>query len=332
MQINLEGENKLYKTKECVKELIEKIKGNESTILEINFTGNVFYTEPLDYLFEHISKIEKLQKCILVGVLATLPKDVMISNLKIISKKLPTKHLEVLNLSDNALSCELPQEFRDFFHSLDKLRILQLNNCGLGKIGGSWLADTLLGMKNRVNLKVIELAQNKFQTFPKNLGTALQYHTGLEEIKIQYNTIGKEHMDDFISSFEDLKLKVLDIRDNELSLKGCEMLGKFFMNWEIEELYIGDCLMSNEGFELFLSFASQKEETPILHGSFIEPKQKFILDVSSNEIKQSGVEALVKFCKDRHVDKLFIQGNEYDDCYELVNLIGKKGGKVIHDY
>lgn len=332
MQINLEGQNKLYKTVEDVNDIANQVRENSRSLVELNLTGNVFYPEAMEYLFEEVSKAQKIKKCIFVGILATLPKAIMLTNLKIMCNKLPTKKLELLDLSDNALSCELPDEFRNFFHSMERLMILKINNCGLGEKGGNWLADTLLGMKYKNTLEVIELAQNKFINFPLKLGVALEQFTSLEELRIHYNTIDQKSMDTFLKSFENHSLRILDIRDNALSTEGCRMLGSFFVYWDIEEIYLGSCLMSTEGLNVFLEKASEKLDRPCLHGSFIEYKRKFILDISNNEIEQAGIDALIKFFDNHHVDKLYIQGNEYDDCGELVKLIELKGGKVIHDY
>lgn len=332
MILSIEGENKLYKSVADVADLQQQIQKNRSRILTINFSGNVFEPEPMEALFADISQMKRLRSAVLVGVLATLPNDKMLKCLTILSKHLPTEKLEILDLSDNALSCNLPDAFREFIQRLGNLRILKLNNCGLGELGGNWLADSLCGLKDKNNLESIEIAQNKFINFPKKLGVALEKFIYLEEIRIQYNTIDQDSMDNFLRCFENHSLRVLDIRDNFLSLNGCRMLGEFFANWDVEEMSLGDCLMGNEGLRVFLEGASLKKPAPRLHGGIRQKKRRFVLDLSSNDIGQEGIDDLVKFFKVHDIDVLSIQGNEYEDCSELQQLLSEKGGRLIHDY
>ena len=332
MILSIVGENKLYKSLEEISDLLKQIQRNRSRILSIDFSGNVFEPEPMEALFEEISHMKRLRSAVLVGVFATLPNDKMLRCLTILSRHLPTDKLEILDLSDNALSCNLPNAFREFIQRLGNLRVLKLNNCGLGELGGNWLADTLCGVKDKNNLESIEIAQNKFINFPQKLGVALEKFIYLEEIRIQYNTIDQDSMDSFLKCFENHSLRVLDIRDNFLSLNGCRMLGMFFTNWDVEEMSIGDCLMGNKGLKVFLEYASLKRPAPRLHGSIRHKKRRFVLDLSSNDIGQEGIDDLVMFFKVHDIDILSIQGNEYEDCSELQQLLLKKGGKLIHDY
>lgn len=332
MILSIEGESKLYKSVDDVTELIKQIQKNRGRILSINLSGNVFEPEPMETLFKEIARLKRLRSAILTGIFATLSSDVMLKCLSIISQHLPTERLEVFDLSDNALSCNLPDSFRELIKRMQSVRVLKLNNCGLGELGGNWLADSLTEMPQKDCLEVVEIAQNKFINFPKKLGAALERFAYLEEVRIQYNTIDKDSLDSFLRFFENHSLRVLDIRDNFLSLEGCKMLGRFFVNWNIEEMSLADCMMGTQGLNVMLEHASSKKKTPRLYGGFRRPGKKFMLDLSFNDIEQEGIVNLVSFCKNHDVDVLSIQGNEYEDCSELSKLLAEKGAKLIHDY
>lgn len=332
MILSIEGESKLYKSIDDVSDLVKQIQKNKGRILSINFSGNVFEPEPMEALFREVAGLKKLRSAVLAGIFSTLSSEVMLKCLTIISEYLPTERLEVFDLSDNALSCNLPDAFREFIKRLSMVRILRLNNCGLGEIGGNWLADSLAEMPHKDCLEAIEIAQNKFINFPKKLGSTLEKFIYLEEVRIQYNTIDKDSLDSFMRFFENHSLRVLDIRDNFLSLEGCKMLGRFFVDWDIEEMCLGDCMMGTQGLNAMLYHASNKKKIPKLHGGFRRPRKKFVLDLSFNDIEQEGIEKLVIFCKEYDIDVLSIQGNEYEDCSELSKLLSEKGAKLIHDY
>lgn len=332
MMLNIEGENKFYRATEEVGELVAQIRKNKDRILSINLSGNVFEPEPMEALFKEISQLKKLRSATLVGIFSTLQGEVMKQCVSILSKYLPTDRLEVLDLSDNALSCNLPEVFRDFIKRLRSLRVLKINNCGLGELGGNWLAESLSMMETKNSLEAIEIAQNKFINFPKKLGVALEQFPYLEVVKIQYNTIDQDSLDAFLRSFENHSLRILDVRDNFLSVEGCKMLGKFFVEWDIEEMMLGDCLMGTAGLKALLQHASAKKTIPRLHGSFGKSKNRLALDLSFNEICQEGIEDLLEFFRTHDVGVLSIQGNEYEDCSKLQELLAAKESKLVHDY
>lgn len=332
MIVSLEGEFQHYKTFEETRSLVEKITTNASRIKEINFTCNVFDPEILEGLFIAIEECKNLRVANLNGIFSTLDNQTMIKCLEIVSKHLPSNKLEIFDLSDNALSCNLPEEFRTFIKRCHRLKVLKINNCGLGSIGGDWLAESLIQLETKDLLEHVEIAQNKFINFPKKMGIALKQFTFLEVIKIQYNTIEEVSLEEFITNFKTHPLKELDLTDNFLSLSACKLLGELFASCGIEKLLIGDYIMKDEGLNAFLEAASNKWSGSEIRGAFIEGSDTLCLDISYNEITQSGIEALKAFCENHFINELVIKGNEYEDCSELVSTVILQGGVVKHDY
>ncbi|KAF7683688.1 Ran GTPase-activating protein [Astathelohania contejeani] len=335
MIISIENEAKRYESPEDVEELISLIDENASEIVEINLQGNVFTPEALEPLFQKISELKDLKVINLSRIFSALPNKVMLKGLSIICKYLDPTPLILLDLSDNAISCEFPEEFTSFLCGLKNLEVLKMSNCGLGTIGGNKLADCLSKIENKNNLLLIDISMNKLIQSAIRLGHVLEQFVSLAEIRMQYNTVDRDSMDAFLRSFREHSLRVLDIRDNFLSLEGCRLLGEYFLSWDIEELRLGDCMMGNEGILEFIKQASEKRPQFYMPGGFSHTQEKFNLDLSYNEMEESGLKALVKFVKNREIGCLWLEGNDFDEdgenFKELKIIIESKGGSIKSD-
>ncbi|ELA47637.1 hypothetical protein VCUG_00838 [Vavraia culicis subsp. floridensis] len=327
MILSIADEGKRYKNKEDIQALTKKISDE---IQIINLTGNVFHSPALKELFKELKKITKLERLIASKIFSALPSSELLIGLSIIGEFVDPANLVELDLSENAISAVLPEPFFEFLTRADKLKVLRMNNCGLGAIGGKNLARALEQVKDKSNLEYIDISKNKLDYSATEIGRTLSAFPNLRTIKIQYNTIQRVNMDDFITSFEFHFLKSLDLRDNLISVNGCRNLGRYFVNWDTEELFLGDCLIGNEGLEAFITEASKnmaKKAAPTAH----KTANNLVLDFSYNNISQEGVNLLESYSKDIMINKLMIYGNDFEDCSALVGNISENKGRVVYE-
>ncbi|KAK1348459.1 Ran GTPase-activating protein [Hamiltosporidium tvaerminnensis] len=329
MIISIENVGKNYETKGDISNLLASIKEYHEQITEIILAGSVFKKEPLEILFVLIGSLPNLKKINLSRIFTALPKDLMIESLEIIFKYLKPENIMSLDISENALSCNFPPNFTSFLCNMNCMVEFKINDCGLGTIGGAKLAECLLKISDKSNLRNINISQNKLTSSAVELGNALEKFENLEEIRIQYNNIDRNSMDVFLKSFKNHFLSVLDIRDNFLSLEGCKILGEYFVDRDIVELRMGDCLIRDEGIKEFLKVATQKKRYFALQGGFEKEYAPIKLDLSYNDLTDEILDDLVKFIKEWDFDTLWIEGNEFKVSEELYSSVRSKGGKII---
>ncbi|KAM0677974.1 Ran GAP Rna1 [Binucleata daphniae] len=330
MIFSIAGQKKRYETEESVSDLIIILENNKDKITEINFRDNVFLQPALLPLFKAIKQIQNLKKITLSRIFSALPKETMMECFKIILENLNPENLHFLDLSQNAISCNFPEFFTNFLQKLDKLKTLKIDNCGLGTTGGVNLAKALKNIKNKSDLHSIDISTNKLVSSAKELGEALNEFTNLEEVYIQYNNVDRESMLAFLRSFENHSLSKLDLRDNFINVCGCELLGEYFVTWDLEELRMGDCLIKDEGLKAFVNNAKEKIKYTMYQGGYTG-NEGIELDLSFNGITNEGIKELEEFLCDVNVKLLRIEGNYFFECDDLTFLVQNNGGEIIYE-
>ncbi|AFM98280.1 Ran GTPase-activating protein [Encephalitozoon hellem ATCC 50504] len=328
MIFSIGDQKKKYETKEDVSEVVGEIRKTLDELVEVDLSGNYFSEEAMEEICSALKDAKSLRIINLSSAFLGLDKEKLYNNLVVLSNMLRNHRIQKIDLSDNAISSEFPPELGEFISSSTDLIHLKMNNCGLGKIGGSRLGNYLLGIADKSKLEVVDIAQNRFFSFPKELSDALQEFENIKELRIQYNTIEEETMLSFLRSFGSHSLEVLDIRDNFLSPEGSRYLGDLYCEWNLKELRVGDCMMGNEGVKDFLRRASKKFTPMSLPGDYNSRREGIVLDISYNEFEQDAVEPLIDFCKRNVIKELSVFGNYYDDIRDVIEVVEKQGGVV----
>lgn len=330
MLFSLKNEEKKYYTAEDVQVIIKELENNLDTIDEIDLTSNVFKPEAMKEISKIISKMPNLKSVILDEIFTTLSKEEMLNSFRQISIALKNKKLIVLDISNNALSSELPQEFINLLSESNDLKFFKIRNCGLGRKGGDLIGECLSKLKTKNNLEYLDIAQNRFFTFPDKLCEGVMSLTNLSVLKLEYNTIEKVTMSKFLKVLKNHPLEILDIRDNFLDVEGCRILGEIFSTWNLRELMLGDCLAHSEGILEFIKYANKKFSSMELPGSCKE-EEDVIIDLSNNDWEQECITEIADFCKKYSIQKIFINGNLYDDDEYLIKTVSNYGGEVVRD-
>ncbi|EOB11395.1 Ran GTPase-activating protein [Nosema bombycis CQ1] len=330
MLFSLKNQEKKYIDKSDTESIVKDLMINPEKITELDLTSNVFKPKAFEGICECIEKMKNLKFVVLDEIFTTLVKEDMLSCFVMVSKALMNKNLEVLDLSNNALSSDLPNEFLDLLSSLDSLKVLKVRNCGLGLMGADKLGECFTRLK-KGNLEYLDLAQNRFFKFPQILAIGLSTLKNLRVLHLEFNTIEKDSMSSFLPLLLDKPLEILDIRDNFLNLKGCQTLGEMFCVMDLKELMIGDCLMHDEGVKAFLKEASTRPVTLGLPGDIEVNVNCELLDLSYNDFEQESLNLLVDFVEKYQIRKLLINGNYFEETDKLKTTMEKYGGVLVEE-
>lgn len=329
MKFSIGDQKKKYETAEDVYNVVEKINQSLDELVEIDLSGNYFSEDAMKEVCDALIGAKNLSIINLSSVLLGLDKERLHRNLILLSNMLAKHKIQKIDLSDNAISSDFPEEFGKFISNSKNLIHLKMNNCGLGKIGGNQLGKCLKKIMDKTKLEIVDIAQNRFFSFPETLSEALLEFTRIRELRLQYNTIEEETMLDFLRALKDHTLEVLDIRDNFLSLEGSKCLGELYSKWDLMELRTGDCMMGNEGVKDFLRKANTKFSPMMLPGDYNTRRKGIILDISYNEFEQDATGLLLEFCKNNMIKELSVFGNYYEDLSEIIRTVSEQGGIVV---
>lgn len=327
MLYSLKNEEKKYTDKKDVEEIVRDLSLTPLRITGIDFTSNVFKPAAMAEICKCIDKMENLTTVILDEIFTTLVKEDMLKCFSLISKSLMGKKIEHLDLSNNALSAELPEEFINLLMSLETLKYFNIRNCGLGLLGGDKIGECLI--KSKDTLEYIDIAQNRFFKFPQVLKEGIAGLNNLKTLRLEFNTIEKDTMSEFLSVLADKPIEVLDIRDNFLNIDGCKTLGELFSTLDFKELLVGDCLMHDEGVKVFLREASKKRVSLGLPGDVEASVFCSVLDLSYNDFEQDCIDLLKEFCVRYQIGKIIINGNFFEETEALKTSVEKYGGVLI---
>ncbi|KOX69417.1 Ran GTPase-activating protein 1 [Melipona quadrifasciata] len=221
-----------------------------------------------------------------------------------------------LDLSDNAFGPIGIKGLANFLTSSScyTLRVLRLNNNGLGISGGKMLAKALLdcydnstqGGSPSLALQVFVAGRNRLENEgAKALASVFQKLTSLEEVVMPQNGIYHEGITAIANGLSsNPKLRILNLNDNTVGLKGAQAIAKALPNFQnLEQLNLGDCLLKTQGGVVLAEALGVKGGYPLLTE----------LNLSYNEIGTKGANPLALAVADKeHLVILQLDGN-FDD-------------------
>jgi Ran GTPase-activating protein 1 len=154
-------------------------------------------------------------------------------------------------------------------------------------------------------------------------------HNKVKEVKMVQNGIRQEGISHLLSEglSHATELKVLDLQDNTFTIKGAKALAKVAPRWvDIQELGIGDSLLSAKGTILFSKALSQGKN-----------KKLEILRLQYNDITAAGVKGIADAAKEAlpALKKVELNGNKFSEedegVLELQELLEERKEKLGGD-
>ncbi|KOC63112.1 Ran GTPase-activating protein 2 [Habropoda laboriosa] len=220
-----------------------------------------------------------------------------------------------LDLSDNAFGPIGIQGLANFLTSSScyTLRVLRLNNNGLGISGGKMLAKALLDCYDNCHkagapplaLKVFVAGRNRLENEgAKALAAVFHKLTSLEEVVMPQNGIYHQGITEIANGLSsNLGLRILNLNDNTVGFKGAQAIAKALPNFQnLEQLNLGDCLVRTQGGLILAEALRVKGSYPSLT----------VLNLSYNQIRTKGAGPIALAVADKErLSTLELNGNAF---------------------
>ncbi|XP_068980096.1 ran GTPase-activating protein 1-like [Bombus flavifrons] len=230
-----------------------------------------------------------------------------------------------LDLSDNAFGPIGIEGLANFLTSSScyTLRVLRLNNNGLGISGGKILAKALLDCYNNsfqggspaLALKVFVAGRNRLENDgAKALASVFEKLTSLEEVVMPQNGIYYEGIIALANGLSSNPgLRILNLNDNTVGPKGAQAIAKALPNFQnLEQLNLGDCLLKTQGGVVLAEALAVEGSYPLLAE----------LNLSYNEIRTRGANPIaLAMAKKERLVTLQLDGNHF----------GQTGRTILRD-
>jgi len=333
---SLEGRGLKLTTAEDVAPYIAPLLDpSASSITSINLQGNTLGVGASEALASHFSKLTSLRVANLADIFTSrLLAEIPPALSALLQALLPLQHLDTVNLSDNAFGLNTQAPLVHFLERHTPLRHLILNNNGLGPEAGTLVANALTrlaeakdarGGGRNSKLETIVCGRNRLENGSMAAWSrAVAAHAdGLREIRMIQNGIRQEGIQtllrDGLRKAE--RLRALDLQDNTFTVSAGTALADVVTGWtELEELGVGDCLLSTRGaMKLGMALSEGKNG-----------KLK-LLRLQYNEIDARGVKAIVDAAKAGSLaalQRVELNGNKFAEedpaVEELRSLLGAR--------
>uniref|UniRef100_A0A3Q4AK17 Ran GTPase-activating protein 1 n=1 Tax=Mola mola TaxID=94237 RepID=A0A3Q4AK17_MOLML len=247
--------------------------------------------------------------------------------------------LTELDLSDNAFGPDGVKGIEQLLKSpsCHTLRVLKLNNCGMGVGGGKILAEALIECHSQssalgapLKLRVFVAGRNRLENEGAcALAKAFQLMGSLEEVHVPQNGINYVGVMALASAMRhNPELRALNFNDNTFTKKGTLAMAQALRHLRsVQVVNFGDCLVRSEGAialaavlreglpvlrELNLSFGEITEAAALVVAQAVTEKPHIErVDLNGNCLGEEGCEALREVMES--VDKADILASLSDD-------------------
>ncbi|KAF2859151.1 RNI-like protein [Piedraia hortae CBS 480.64] len=238
---------------------------NTNDIREIHLEGNTLGPAACIELAPYIAA----QKGLRVANLADIFTGRLLSEIptaldSLLQVLLTLPELHTVNLSDNAFGLNTVAPLESFLERSSPLKHLYLNNNGLGPEAGARVAKALAKLAEKKkqdrapDLETIICGRNRLESGSMEAwAEAFRANNKVTTVKMVQNGIRKEGIDRLIRKglSQCNQLKVLDLQDNTFTRFAATALAETLpSSWpQIQELGVGDCLLSSAGGRLLAS-------------------------------------------------------------------------------
>eukprot|EP01015_Nassula_variabilis_P001574 TRINITY_DN1084_c0_g1_i23.p1 TRINITY_DN1084_c0_g1~~TRINITY_DN1084_c0_g1_i23.p1 ORF type:complete len:324 (+),score=72.25 TRINITY_DN1084_c0_g1_i23:66-1037(+) len=217
----------------------------------VSISGNSYSKEFCRDFGEELKKCVNLERLNLNDIFVGRKKDEIPESLTNLTKYLASNEkLYAMDLSNNAIGPNGAQALAPFFETTKTLKVLIINNCGLGIEGARIIAQAL--QKGNVNLEVISMARNRIEDDGvTHLASSLRNMTELREVYVFQNFIRKEGMKNLLEALKSTtKLEALDVQDNYIIEGSVDALISIIYNSEkLKVINVSDCNISEDSNE-----------------------------------------------------------------------------------
>lgn len=251
-----------------------------------NLEGNTLGVEAAEAISDALASKHSLTHAILKDIFTGRLKDEVPPAVRSLMKGIlsSSARLVELDLSDNAFGPIGMEALAPFLESdsCEDLKILRLNNNGLGIGGGKILGRALNNLKN---LEVFVCGRNRLENpGAKEIGASLSNLDNLRHIEMPQNGINLAGIEALSEAIKE-KIQILNLSDNTMTTEGGRIIGEALRKTKpkLQQVNFSDCLLKKGGFSFILEAMN---DTGIL-------ENLQWLDVSGNEIGGEEVVDLI---------------------------------------
>ncbi|EIW59355.1 RNI-like protein [Trametes versicolor FP-101664 SS1] len=313
------------------------LAGVDPTVIEeIHLGGNTIGVEAALALADFLAKTTRLRVAnfadIFTGrLISEIPPALSAICDALIDK--PT--LVEIDLSDNAFGGRSVDPLVPFLSSARSLRVLKLNNNGLGPAGGTVIADALhtlassLPKDTRSNLQTVICGRNRLEDGSATAwAAALRAHGTLREVRMPQNGIRMDGITALVHGLAaNESLDYLDLQDNTFAAEGAKTMAAELNrgSWPLlRQLNLSDCVLGEEGEVSPVVEALAKG----LHGKLE------ILQLQNDNLETEAFSLLAgvvgKLPKLRRVEAQWNEVDEEDEgVIALLTALKQQGGKLV---
>ncbi|CAG8512893.1 7770_t:CDS:2 [Cetraspora pellucida] len=289
--LTIAGKGLKLNTAEDVQEYVNSIL-DLNNLEEVVLSGNTFGVEAAQAIAMALKKKNSIKIVNASDIFTGRLREEIPHSVKAICDALEDKECLVeLSFSDNAFGPAGAEPMVDFLTNNRSLKILKLNNVGLGPRGGKLIGKALLAAAEKNNSEgrkssftTIIAGRNRLENESSQaIADAIAAHGSLVEIRMPQNGIRPEGIITLCKGLAACKnLEILDLQDNTFTEKGARAFAEAIVQWpNLKILNIGDCLLSAKGGVVVA-------ETLLLgHNKKLES-----LNLQYNEIDNKGVKVL----------------------------------------
>ncbi|KAI0770107.1 RNI-like protein [Fomes fomentarius] len=307
-----------------------------TAIEEIHLGGNTIGVEAAQALAEFLGKTTKLRIAnfadIFTGRLIT---EIPLALSAICDSLIGKSTLVEIDLSDNAFGGRSVDPLVPFLSTARSLRVLKLNNNGLGPAGGAVIADALtrlaesLEKGDKSNLRTIICGRNRLEDGSASAwSAALRAHGTLEEVRMPQNGIRMAGISSLVHGLAaNADLLHLDLQDNTFADEGSKTMAAELSrgSWpSLRVLNLSDCVIGEEG-----------EVSPVVEALAKGLHTKLEILQLQNDNLESQAFSLLAVVVDKlpKLKRVEAQWNEVDEDDEavvaLLTALKKQGGKLV---
>ncbi|KAI0699954.1 RNI-like protein [Cerioporus squamosus] len=311
-------------------------KYDPTIIEEIHLGGNTIGVEAAQALAEFLGKTTQLRVANFADIFTgRLISEIPQALSAICDALIGKSTLVEIDLSDNAFGGRSVDPLVPFLSSARSLRVLKLNNNGLGPAGGAVIANALttlaesLEKGTKSNLRTIICGRNRLEDGSASAwADALRAHGTLEEVRMPQNGIRMDGISSLVAGLAaNVDLAHLDLQDNTFAEEGSKRMAAELNrgSWPLlRVLNLSDCVLGEEGevspvVEALAKGLHTKLETLQLQNDNLESQAFSLL---------AGV--VSKLPQLRRVEAQWNEVDEDDESVAaLLTALRKQGGKLI---
>jgi Ran GTPase-activating protein 1 len=294
-------------TAEDVAAGVAKLLEAKDQVAEVVLSKNSYGIEATQSIGNALSQCPGLQVVNLSDIFTGRVKSVLNPALRNLAEGLmPCRDLVELDLSDNAFGPDGVRAFSFLIEASPQLKVLKVNNNGLGVEGGSLLAAALLTCEG-IQLTSFSAGRNRLEDVgTRELARAFRTMKSLRQISLYQNAIRGEGMVSLFEAFNECgDLQIIEIQDNFLSEESVYtgLAASLLKLQYVSILNIGDCNLQDEGAQAVLKALSQTSP------------HMLELHLEHNELSaRSTADLLIELLPSKpQLEKVSLKGNEFDE-------------------